>query len=121
MAVVKTLLRHGASPDLTDGNGWSSIQYGQMYPEIVQMFEEALRCKRPEVLVSKHSPLISHPNPLFPCRHFKRTCYPETMKRERTFVVGLLAQSILLNTNTHSSSHLLPLILGSYLAYARTC
>lgn len=52
MAVVKTLLRHGASPDQTDSNGWSSIQYGQMYPEIVQMFEEALRCKRPEVLVS---------------------------------------------------------------------
>ncbi|KAF9359189.1 hypothetical protein BGX34_008509 [Mortierella sp. NVP85] len=50
MAVVKTLLRHGASPDLTDSNGWSSIQYGQMYPEIVQMFEETLRCKRPEVL-----------------------------------------------------------------------
>ncbi|KAF9211059.1 hypothetical protein BGZ59_008573 [Podila verticillata] len=50
MAVVKTLLRHGASPDQTDSNGWSSIQYGQMYPEIVQMFEEALRCKRPEVL-----------------------------------------------------------------------
>ncbi|KAG0219717.1 hypothetical protein B0O80DRAFT_430674 [Mortierella sp. GBAus27b] len=50
MAVVKTLLRHNASPDLTDNNGWSSIQYGQSYPEIVQMFEEALRCKRPEVL-----------------------------------------------------------------------
>ncbi|KAI1297033.1 hypothetical protein EDD11_007256, partial [Mortierella claussenii] len=50
MSVVKTLLRHGASPDLTDSNGWSSIQYGQMYPEIVQMFEETLRCKRPEVL-----------------------------------------------------------------------
>ncbi|KAG0295097.1 hypothetical protein BGZ98_001517 [Dissophora globulifera] len=50
MPVVKTLLRHGASPDLTDSNGWSSIQYGQMYPEIVQMFEETLRCKRPEVL-----------------------------------------------------------------------
>ncbi|KAG0267584.1 hypothetical protein BG011_002892 [Mortierella polycephala] len=50
MAVVKTLLRHGASPDQTDSNGWSSIQYGQMYPEIVQMFEETLRCKRPEVL-----------------------------------------------------------------------
>ncbi|KAI8597875.1 hypothetical protein EDD21DRAFT_407267 [Dissophora ornata] len=50
MAAVRTLLRHGASPDLTDGNGWSSIQYGQMYPEIVQMFEETLRCKRPEVL-----------------------------------------------------------------------
>jgi len=51
MAVVKTLLRHGASPDQTDSNGWSSIQYGQAYPEIVQMFEETLRCKRPEVLV----------------------------------------------------------------------
>ncbi|KAF9908507.1 hypothetical protein EC991_009771 [Linnemannia zychae] len=50
MAVVTTLLRHGASPDQTDSNGWSSIQYGQMYPEIVQMFEETLRCKRPEVL-----------------------------------------------------------------------
>ncbi|KAG0345806.1 hypothetical protein BG004_003052 [Podila humilis] len=50
MYAVKTLLRHGASPDQTDSNGWSSIQYGQMYPEIVQMFEEALRCKRPEVL-----------------------------------------------------------------------
>ncbi|KAG0215925.1 hypothetical protein BGX28_007151 [Mortierella sp. GBA30] len=50
MAVVKTLLRHGASPDQTASNGWSSIQYGQMYPEIVQMFEETLRCKRPEVL-----------------------------------------------------------------------
>ncbi|KAG9071809.1 hypothetical protein KI688_006025 [Linnemannia hyalina] len=50
MAVVTTLLRHGASPDQTDNNGWSSIQYGQMYPEIVQMFEETLRCKRPEVL-----------------------------------------------------------------------
>ncbi|GJJ77413.1 uncharacterized protein EMPS_09772 [Entomortierella parvispora] len=50
MAVVKTLLRHGASPDQTDSNGWSSIQYGQAYPEIVQMFEETLRCKRPEVL-----------------------------------------------------------------------
>ncbi|KAI7817570.1 hypothetical protein BC939DRAFT_496544 [Gamsiella multidivaricata] len=50
MYAVKTLLRHGASPDLTDSNGWSSIQYGQMYPEIVQMFEETLRCKRPEVL-----------------------------------------------------------------------
>ncbi|KAF9952998.1 hypothetical protein BGZ65_004927, partial [Modicella reniformis] len=50
MNVVKTLLRHGATPDLTDSNGWSSIQYGQMYPEIVQLFEETLRCKRPEVL-----------------------------------------------------------------------
>ncbi|CAO3574021.1 unnamed protein product [Mortierella alpina] len=50
MPVVKTLLRHGASPDQTDSNGWSSIQYGQMYPEIVQLFEETLRCKRPEVL-----------------------------------------------------------------------
>ncbi|KAF9139468.1 hypothetical protein BGX30_007906 [Mortierella sp. GBA39] len=50
MAVVTTLLRHGASPDQTDNNGWSSIQYGQMYPEIVQLFEETLRCKRPEVL-----------------------------------------------------------------------
>ncbi|KAF9961476.1 hypothetical protein BGZ72_003541 [Mortierella alpina] len=50
MSVVKTLLRHGASPDQTDSNGWSSIQYGQMYPEIVQLFEETLRCKRPEVL-----------------------------------------------------------------------
>ncbi|KAF9133431.1 hypothetical protein BGW39_009742 [Mortierella sp. 14UC] len=50
MAVVTTLLRHGASPDQTDSNGWSSIQYGQMYPEVVQMFEETLRCKRPEVL-----------------------------------------------------------------------
>ncbi|KAG0376170.1 hypothetical protein BGX24_008186, partial [Mortierella sp. AD032] len=49
-AVVTTLLRHGASPDQTDCNGWSSIQYGQAYPEIVQMFEETLRCKRPEVL-----------------------------------------------------------------------
>ncbi|KAF9358248.1 hypothetical protein BGX26_002183 [Mortierella sp. AD094] len=50
MPVVKTLLDHDASPDLTDSNGWSSIQYGQMYPEIVQMFEAALRCKRPEVM-----------------------------------------------------------------------
>ncbi|KAF9999494.1 hypothetical protein BGZ79_006885 [Entomortierella chlamydospora] len=50
MAVVKCLLDHDASPDLTDSNGWSSIQYGQMYPEIVQMFEAALRCKRPEVM-----------------------------------------------------------------------
>ncbi|KAF9291691.1 hypothetical protein BGZ68_002715 [Mortierella alpina] len=50
MPVVKTLLRHGASPDQTDSNGWSSIQYGQMYSEIVQLFEETLRCKRPEVL-----------------------------------------------------------------------
>ncbi|KAF9112109.1 hypothetical protein BGX27_003958 [Mortierella sp. AM989] len=50
MSVVKTLLDHDASPDLTDSNGWSSIQYGQMYPEIVQMFEAALRCKRPEVM-----------------------------------------------------------------------
>lgn len=57
MAVVTTLLRHGASPDQTDSNGWSSIQYGQMYPEIVQMFEETLRCKRPEVLVS-HTHLV---------------------------------------------------------------
>ncbi|KAF8985043.1 hypothetical protein BGZ46_006175 [Entomortierella lignicola] len=60
MSVVKTLLDHDASPDLTDSNGWSSIQYGQMYPEIVQMFEAALRCKRPEVmhlLTPSESPL----------------------------------------------------------------
>jgi hypothetical protein len=65
MAVVTTLLRHGASPDQTDSNGWSSIQYGQMYPEIVQMFEETLRCKRPEVLVSHNTHLVV-------CRQKKR-------------------------------------------------
>lgn len=63
MAVVTTLLRHGASPDQTDSNGWSSIQYGQMYPEIVQMFEETLRCKRPEVLVSPLCSLSQKPDP----------------------------------------------------------
>ncbi|KAF9431905.1 hypothetical protein BGZ76_011537 [Entomortierella beljakovae] len=56
MSVVKILLDHDASPDLTDSNGWSSIQYGQMYPEIVQMFEAALRCRRPEVM-----PLLTPP------------------------------------------------------------
>ncbi|KAF9094453.1 hypothetical protein BGX23_002116 [Mortierella sp. AD031] len=61
MAVVTTLLRHGASPDQTDSNGWSSIQYGQSYPEIVQMFEETLRCKRPEVLHLLTPPVSPQP------------------------------------------------------------
>ncbi|KAG0224749.1 hypothetical protein BGW42_004886 [Actinomortierella wolfii] len=66
MSVVKTLLRYGASPDQTDSNGWSSIQYGQMYPEIVQMFEEALRCKRPEVLQLLTPPESPEPSPTLP-------------------------------------------------------
>ncbi|KAL1923528.1 uncharacterized protein VTP21DRAFT_8508 [Calcarisporiella thermophila] len=47
--VVRLLLQHGASPDCTDHHGWSSIQYGQSYPGIVRVCEEALRCRRPRI------------------------------------------------------------------------
>ncbi|KAG5456994.1 MAG: ankyrin repeat-containing domain protein, partial [Olpidium bornovanus] len=41
--VVEALLFHGALPDATDDNGWTAIQYGQMYRHIVRSFEGNLR------------------------------------------------------------------------------
>ncbi|KAF9976137.1 hypothetical protein BGZ73_009112 [Actinomortierella ambigua] len=86
MSVVKTLLRYGASPDQTDSNGWSSIQYGQMYPEIVQMFEEALRCKRPEVLQLLTPPESPEPSPALP---------PERSSKNKTPLPPSLSQSLI--------------------------
>ncbi|KAF9167526.1 hypothetical protein DFQ26_004298 [Actinomortierella ambigua] len=85
MSVVKTLLRYGASPDQTDSNGWSSIQYGQMYPEIVQMFEEALRCKRPEVLHLLTPPESPEPSPSLP---------PERNSKNKAPLPPSLSQSL---------------------------
>ena len=52
LPIVKTLLSYNASPDITDAHGWSAIQYAGRSPEIVQLYEEALRCKRHELAVS---------------------------------------------------------------------
>ncbi|OZJ05883.1 hypothetical protein BZG36_00910 [Bifiguratus adelaidae] len=49
LPVVRTLLSYDARADLTDSNGWSSIQYGQPYSVIVRLFESALRSQRPEI------------------------------------------------------------------------
>ncbi|KAI9249209.1 hypothetical protein BDA99DRAFT_564557 [Phascolomyces articulosus] len=60
--IVKTLLSYNASPDITDAHGWSAIQYAGRSPEIVQLCEEALRCKRHE-LTHLHGkmPLCKYP------------------------------------------------------------
>lgn len=51
LPIVKILLSYNASPDITDNHGWSAIQYAGLSPEIVQIYEEALRCKRHELAV----------------------------------------------------------------------
>ncbi|KAI9493692.1 hypothetical protein BDB00DRAFT_928824 [Zychaea mexicana] len=62
LPIVKTLLSYNASPDITDAHGWSAIQYAGRSPDIVQLYEEALRCKRPE-LTHLHGkmPLCKYP------------------------------------------------------------
>lgn len=37
--VVKTLLAFGASIELKDLNGWTASQYGQGYPEVLEILE----------------------------------------------------------------------------------
>lgn len=39
VAVVKELLTFKARYDMVDSNGWTAIQYGQNYPEVVQVLE----------------------------------------------------------------------------------
>lgn len=51
LPIVKTLLSYNASPDITDAHGWSAIQYAGRSPSIVQLYEEALRCKRTDMTV----------------------------------------------------------------------
>ncbi|KAG2222029.1 hypothetical protein INT45_003674, partial [Circinella minor] len=62
LPIVKTLLSYNASPDITDAHGWSAIQYAGRSPEIVQLCEEALRCRRHE-LTHLHGkmPLCKYP------------------------------------------------------------
>ncbi|KAK7032797.1 E3 ubiquitin-protein ligase XBAT33 [Favolaschia claudopus] len=44
--VVKILLRHGARPDIGDGNHRTSVQFALSYPQIVWLCETALRRHR---------------------------------------------------------------------------
>jgi hypothetical protein len=53
LPIVQMLLSYDASPDITDSHGWSAIQYAEMNPDIVQLCEESLRRKRPDVTVSR--------------------------------------------------------------------
>ncbi|KAJ7039657.1 hypothetical protein C8F04DRAFT_1086121 [Mycena alexandri] len=46
LEVVQLLLRHGARPDLGDGNHRTSIQFGLPYPQLVWLCETALRRHR---------------------------------------------------------------------------
>ena len=40
--VVKLLLENKASYDLEDQNGWTAIQYGQSFPQVVNLLESAV-------------------------------------------------------------------------------
>ncbi|KAF7730544.1 hypothetical protein EC973_001925 [Apophysomyces ossiformis] len=51
LPIVKMLLSYNASPDITDNHGWSAIQYAERNPKIVQLCEEALRCRRPDHII----------------------------------------------------------------------
>lgn len=53
LPIVKMLLSYDASPDITDSHGWSAIQYAEKNPDIVQLCEEALRRKRPDISVRR--------------------------------------------------------------------
>ncbi|KAJ7717682.1 ankyrin repeat-containing domain protein [Mycena metata] len=46
LEVVQILLRHGARPDLGDGNHRTSVQFGLPYPQLVWLCETALRRHR---------------------------------------------------------------------------
>ncbi|KAI8338374.1 hypothetical protein BC941DRAFT_373695 [Chlamydoabsidia padenii] len=56
LPIVQMLLSYDASPDITDSHGWSAIQYAEMNPDIVQLCEESLRRKRPDVTMI-HAPV----------------------------------------------------------------
>ncbi|CAO3628714.1 unnamed protein product [Cunninghamella echinulata] len=56
LPIVQMLLSYDASPDITDSHGWSSIQYAEKNPEIVQLCEQALRRKRPDITMF-HTPV----------------------------------------------------------------
>jgi len=43
--VVYTLLEYNADPDMIDANGWTALQYGQSFPEIVKSLQSASRQK----------------------------------------------------------------------------
>ncbi|CDS02745.1 hypothetical protein LRAMOSA00149 [Lichtheimia ramosa] len=64
LPIVKTLLSYNASPDITDAHGWSAIQYAGRSPSIVQLYEEALRCKRTNMthLYGSNMQLSKYPN-----------------------------------------------------------
>ncbi|RUS13844.1 ankyrin repeat-containing domain protein, partial [Jimgerdemannia flammicorona] len=66
LPVVHTLLKHGAAPDLTDRTGWSSVQYGQDFPEIVRVLEAALRTRRLEMMPATRTIPIPALTPLRP-------------------------------------------------------
>ncbi|KAI8096436.1 uncharacterized protein BX664DRAFT_363869 [Halteromyces radiatus] len=56
LPIVQMLLGYGASPDITDSHGWSAIQYAEKNPDIVQLCEEALRTRRPDITMI-HAPV----------------------------------------------------------------
>ncbi|CAO3598400.1 unnamed protein product [Absidia cylindrospora] len=56
LPIVQMLLSYDASPDITDSHGWSAIQYAENNSEIVQLCEEALRRKRPDISMI-HAPV----------------------------------------------------------------
>ncbi|CAO3634069.1 unnamed protein product [Cunninghamella blakesleeana] len=56
LPIVQMLLSYDASPDITDSHGWSAIQYAEKNPEIVQLCEQSLRRKRPDITIF-HTPV----------------------------------------------------------------
>ncbi|ORZ17827.1 hypothetical protein BCR42DRAFT_350241 [Absidia repens] len=56
LPIVQMLLSYDASPDITDSHGWSAIQYAENNSEIVQLCEETLRRKRPDISMI-HAPV----------------------------------------------------------------